>query len=186
MAKKAADQTGMLEQVRQLRDAKNIERDLEHFINLVDTGRPIPEPLLQIMKAGARNFLLGKKPWQKGTGGRPKLKRQQEIHVHFLEAYGKCKRQEIASLLSIGTEDGEDVSGSIRKKSKRGAEMILEWKLHHPEQIDQAFSDLLNLDWTVIASTREKAIKANLNKALSRFRGEMKERRETAATGRTS
>jgi hypothetical protein len=64
--------------------------------------------------------------------------------------------------------------------------MILEWKLHHPEQIDQAFSDLLNLDWTVIASTREKAIKANLNKALSRFRGEMKERRETAATGRTS
>jgi hypothetical protein len=182
MAKKAADQTEMLEQVRQLRDAKNIERDLEHFINLVDTGRPIPESLLQIMKAGAKNFLLGQAPWQKGKGGRPKIKTMQEIRVHLLDAYGKCRQLEIANLLSIGTEAAEDVSGSIRKKAARGAEMILEWKLHHPEKIYQAVFELLNLDWSVIGPTREKAIKEDLNEALARFRATAKEQRETAAT----
>lgn len=125
----------------------DIEDRLRLFAVCVDRGQAPPDWLLQFMAEGAREFLRGGKPWQKGKGGRPKGKYgEAEIRQYLLHHYGGLKPARVALVLGLLSLDGKDVSRTVTRAINRGQLAFCMAKIGQVDLLKSLFAELLALD----------------------------------------
>lgn len=103
---------------------QNIEVNLTLFAKMVEDGRQPPAWLMDFMAKGAREFLRGGKPWQKGKGGRKKSDGKKERVAYLLHIVGKLSRAEIADLMTQPDVDGADRTKKMGRWIEKGEKQI--------------------------------------------------------------
>lgn len=118
---------------------------LRAFIERVEAGIPPTDEMLRYMAEGAREFLLGGKPWQK-EGGRPsKPHGPRELAAYLLQRYGELRPQKVALVLGETDPDGGDRVQTMRRTIRRGELAFCMAKLNDPGLIKSSFYELLEL-----------------------------------------
>lgn len=133
------------ERIKRQRYYKN-EDLLRVFIAQVESGITPPDFLLQFMAEGAREFLRGGKPWQKGKGGRPqKDYGQDEIRQYLLHYYGRLSDIQIGQALHLLDYGGKDRTKTIGRAVKRGELAFCMAKIGQVGLLKDLFAELLDL-----------------------------------------
>lgn len=119
---------------------------LRVFIAQVENGITPPDFLLQFMAEGAREFLRGGKPWQKGKGGRPqKGYGPDEIRQYLLHYYGQLSDMQIGQALDLLDCGGKDRTKTIKRDVKRGEIAFCMAKIGQVALLKDLFAELLHL-----------------------------------------
>jgi len=98
----------------------SIEFNLRMFIKHVDNGSQPTDDLMKFMADGAREFLRGGKPWQKGDGGAPEKFNRDCQAAFLLRKVGGMSVKQIPDVLGIASADGKDKSRTIYRDIDRG------------------------------------------------------------------
>jgi hypothetical protein len=133
------------ERIRRQRYYQN-EDLLRVFIAQVESGVTPPDFLLQFMADGAREFLRGGKPWQKGKGGRPqKSYGPDEIRHYLLHYYGRLSDIQIGQALDLLDYGGKDRTKTIGRAVKRGQLAFCMAKIGQISLLKELFAELIGL-----------------------------------------
>jgi hypothetical protein len=92
------------------------ERDykLELFLKFTDRGKTPPKSLMDYISDGVREFLRDGKPWQIGSGGRPRRPYTTALQCKALAVSG-VSVDRTALILSMTSEDGKDYTKKIKR-----------------------------------------------------------------------
>jgi hypothetical protein len=146
----------------------DIEDRLRLFVVCVERGQVPPDWLLQFMADGAREFLRGGKPWQKGKGGRPKGDYgEAEIRQYLLHYYGGLKPARVAQALGLLSVDGKDVSRTVKRAIDRGQLAFCMAKIGQVELLKSLFADLLALDLADLTGEQRRKCAEGLRAGLA-------------------
>jgi len=145
-----------------------IEDTLRLFVVMVERGQTPPNWLLQFMAGGAREFLKGGKPWQKGKGGRPKGRYGPDEARHYLlHYYGKLKPAQVASALGLLDLEGKDVTATVRRAIKRGELAFCMAKIEQVDLLKSLFADLLELELADLTEKQRRKCIEGLKRGLA-------------------
>lgn len=103
---------------------QHVEANLMIFSKMVEEGKQPPQWLMDFMARGAREFLRGGKPWQKGKGGRPKGDGKEARVAFLLKRVGKLDLAEIADLMVPPDAEGSDRKRTMRRWIEKGEKQI--------------------------------------------------------------
>lgn len=141
----------------QKRQSYQIEDVLRVFISYVERGQALPEWMLQFMADGAREFLRGGKPWQKGSGGAPRADYgEAEIRRYLLNYYGGLSAEKVAVALGLTSLDGRDVTRTVNRAIDRGRLAFCMAKIGQVELLKRLFADLIALDLADLTSDQRR------------------------------
>ncbi len=153
-----------------------IEDNLRLFVCLVDRGETPPRWLMEFVAQGAREFLKGGKPWQKGKGGRPPAEfGQKELEAHILHCHGGLSHSDIVALRDY-PDDGKDYTKTIGREIERGGLALFLAKARKLDFLIDTYTNLAESRFDALSPNQEKKCRAGLKHEIQRLREEVAER----------
>lgn len=133
------------------------EELLKAFINQVENKIPSPQWLLEFVAEGAREFLRGGKPWQKGKGGRPSIGYcEEDIQKYLLYHYGRISKTQIGLVLDLLDVDGKDVTKTINRAINRGELAFCMAKIGQVGFLKRLFKELIELEFAGLTKQQRR------------------------------
>lgn len=153
-----------------------VEDRLSLFAFLVENGKQPPTWLLEFMAEGAREFLRGGKPWQKGKGGRPpKGFDESDLKAWLLHFKGELPVADMVVALGLQSPDGADRSRTVRREIERGGLVYLIWQAGRHEALRDLVSDLFAADYSMLSTDAAQRCRDGLASELRRLKTDEQE-----------
>lgn len=143
------------------------EAKLRAFIERVEKGITPTDSMLQFMADGAREFLSGGKPWQKGKGGRPPEGGGPEDIKLYLVFYGRITMDQAAVALGRWPLDGRDPSKKLRRAIAHGELAFCMAKIVQVDLLATLFTELLDMDFEDLTEDQRRCCREGLRAGLA-------------------
>jgi hypothetical protein len=147
-----------------------IEDKLTLFCLHVERGQTPPQWLMEYMAAGARECLIGGKPWQKGKGGGPKSDfGKRELEAYILSFIGGLGSVEIAKIQD-GPGAGEGQRAKIERRVKRGKRAYSIMLAGQIASLLDLHDELLAFDYTNIPVQMKRDCRSQIKGEMARLK----------------